>query len=314
MKETAGIVWLASYPRSGNTWFRIVLEHVLAGDAGSADPRRPRIANAAGRDLIDRVLGIESGELTADEVDELRPRVYGRIARERDVWPLYLKTHDAWTVLEGGEALLAREATRAAIYLVRNPLDVAVSLTFHWGGDLDRAVERLCATDDALCAHPDRPHFQARQRVLGWSAHAESWTGPQGPPVHVVRYEDLLRDPEGEFASAFAFCGVDVERERLAEAIESSRFDRLRALEERSGFPERGRRAERFFRNGREGSWREHLSDHHIARIMSAHGPVMERFGYSAGDRPSSPQTSRRTSAIALLVRRDDEARREEPR
>src|SRR5690606_6901642 len=111
-RNVSGIIWLGSYPRSGNTWFRILLEHLLADASAPFDPRRPRVRNAAARELIDSALGIETSDLTHDEVDRLRPLAYERIARESRDEPLFLKTHDAWVEGADGRITLSRSATR----------------------------------------------------------------------------------------------------------------------------------------------------------------------------------------------------------
>ncbi|HLU48761.1 MAG TPA: sulfotransferase domain-containing protein, partial [Planctomycetota bacterium] len=226
----SGIIWLGSYPRSGNTWFRILLEHLLADASAPFDPRRPRVRNAAARELIDSALGIETSDLTHDEVDRLRPLAYERIARESRDEPLFLKTHDAWVEGADGRITLSRSATRGAIYLIRDPRDVAVSLAFHLGCDLDDAIHRLTSADDALARHTSRGNVQTRQKLLGWSGHVESWTGPRGPSPYVVRYEDLVSAPEETFAHALLACGIDVSASQVEAAVDATRFEKLRAI------------------------------------------------------------------------------------
>jgi hypothetical protein len=67
---------------------------------------------------------------------------------------------------------------------------------------------------------------------------------------------------------------------QLADAIERSSFGRLRAQEEKEGFRERPKAAERFFREGRAGQWKEVLTAQQVARVASDHGEQMARFGY----------------------------------
>jgi hypothetical protein len=66
----------------------------------------------------------------------------------------------------------------------------------------------------------------------------------------------------------------------LADAIDRSSFERLREQEEKAGFKERPDEAERFFREGRAGQWKEVLTPQQIQRIVDAHGEQMQRFGY----------------------------------
>jgi hypothetical protein len=72
---------------------------------------------------------------------------------------------------------------------------------------------------------------------------------------------------------------------QLAEAVDRSSFDKLREQEEKVGFRERPKTAERFFREGRAGQWKEVLAPAQIERIVKDHGAQMERFGYLPLDR-----------------------------
>ncbi|HVU23800.1 MAG TPA: sulfotransferase domain-containing protein, partial [Opitutus sp.] len=122
-----GIVWLASYPKSGNTWFRTFLTNFLRdGDAPAAINELAGGPIASARIHFDEAVGYDSGEMTYDEIDALRPDVYRQWAREAQQTP-FCKIHDAYTFLPDGRPLSPPDATECALYFVRNPLDVAVS-------------------------------------------------------------------------------------------------------------------------------------------------------------------------------------------
>jgi len=146
-------IWLASYPKSGNTWLRILIANLTAKDGQPADinnlPARGGIASARGP--FDHLLLIDSGLLSHDEVDCLRPRVYEELARgaaddEYDAAApqpavRYVKVHDAYTLTPLGEPLLggARGAA-GAVVMVRDPRDVAPSLASHRNIGIDAAI------------------------------------------------------------------------------------------------------------------------------------------------------------------------------
>jgi hypothetical protein len=99
-----------------------------------------------------------------------------------------------------------------------------------------------------------------------------------------MRYEDTLNEPERTFGAVASFLGLKPPRERLLRAIERCRFEELQRREERQGFKERSDAAQRFFREGRAGQWREALTAEQVERIVSAHRPTMQRFGYLPQD------------------------------
>lgn len=106
-----------------------------------------------------------------------------------------------------------------------------------------------------------------------------SWL-ESGLPLHLVRYEDMLADPQGTLGGVLRFLEIEPDPARLAKAVEHARFGRLRAEEKRVEFRERQPTAPSFFRSGTAGDWRKALSPELVRALVDAHGPVMARFGY----------------------------------
>ncbi len=277
------IWWLASYPKSGNTWVRLFLASYRKEDAESLHINHLGGHIAASREMFEEFAGVDSSVLTPEEIERYRPRVYRALAA-RQTRPVFLKVHDAWRRGPCGEPLFPAEATAGGIYVVRNPLDVAVSYAHHAGCSLEEMVARL--GDDAYAASrsQDRPGSQLTQRLLSWSGHVRSWVDDSGLPLLVTRYEDLLADPAAAFTAIVRFAGLPVDPERLRRALDDTRFDRLQAQETEEGFAERGPGSTRpFFGKGRAGSWREELSPELARRVVDAHRDTMRRFGYLDG-------------------------------
>jgi hypothetical protein len=90
----------------------------------------------------------------------------------------------------------------------------------------------------------------------------------------------VLDEPKKTFGALARHLLYKPTEEQLADAIDRSSFERLREQEEKEGFRERPEKAERFFRDGRAGQWKEVLTSAQIARIVDAHQEQMERFGY----------------------------------
>jgi hypothetical protein len=275
------LVWLASYPKSGNTWTRLFLSQFLANSDTPVDLNSIDLGGSisSSRPAFDEVVGLPSSDLTDDEVDELRPGVY-RAWAEHGSGTSFVKVHDANLRLRGGERLFPASVTGCAVHLVRNPLDVAVSLAFHQGhADYDRTVTHLNDRNRVIAGNR---RTQLRQTLLDWSAHTRSWTDEDTFPVETFRYESLVADPVGEFARLVAFVDLDGadDRTRVETAVAGTRFERLQTAEAETGFRERHHRQARFFRSGRSGDWKNELSPSQVASIVDAHADVMRRFGY----------------------------------
>lgn len=276
----AKIYWIASYPKSGNTWTRTFLTNYWRNLDQPVDINELEggpIASA--RNLFDESVGLESSDLTSAEIERLRPRVYREVA-ENSQENLYLKVHDAYTYTPDGVPLLSKEATAGAIYLIRNPLDVLVSFAHHSARPVEKMVKALNDPDYAFVNDPRRMHNQLVQKLLTWSGHVRSWVDEPGLNLLVLRYEDLHRDPEAAFGAMVRFAGLDFDEERLRKAIRFSSFDVLQAQEREHGFGEKMPLSESFFRKGKIGTWREQVSDELAAQVVQAHREVMTRFGY----------------------------------
>lgn len=281
MDTASGIVWLASFPKSGNTWFRIFLANLDAGENGPADINNldEQGGIASSRHEFEAATLLDSGLLSHDDIEILRPRIYERSAAtvERLRW---IKAHDAYTLTPRGEAMFGR-AGACAVYLVRDPRDVAVSLAHHNSTTIDEAIKLMNAADGALCRGRKGMAPQLRQKLLGWSGHAASWLNQIDIPVHLVRYEDLVVAPAVHFGGALAFAGRSTEPAQIERAITHADFAELQRQETEKGFAERMSRTAPFFRSGQVGGWRDKLIAEQIASIEEAHAPIMERLGYA---------------------------------
>lgn len=280
MADNPNIVWLASYPKSGNTWFRAFLTALL--NPGSTDidiNNLHQTTIASSRQLFDEMTGIASSDLEQEEIDRLRPLVYLQNARESEE-VLYHKVHDAWTLLPDGQPLFPPEVTKAALYFIRNPLDVAVSFAHHLNTSLEKTIAILNNPEYAFCQRTDRLHNQLRQRLLTWSGHVKSWVDDSGLPVLVMRYEDMKARPAETFSRAADFIGLHYSPAEIVAALDRASFARLQQQEMEKGFSEKNARSGIFFRKGEAGDWKNVLSAAQVERVTQAHREVMERFGY----------------------------------
>ena len=244
-------IWLASYPKSGNTWFRMLVANLSAKDGKPVDindlPERGGIASARGP--FDHLLLIDSGLLTHDEIDCLRPRVYEELARGaqddeydklEEAPPVrFVKVHDASTLTPKGEPLLAgRRGADGAIVIARDPRDVAPSLANHNRVSLDAAIELMNNRQAVYCAKPGRLDQQLRQQVPGWSGHIASWLDQTDIPVYLIRYEDMQADTFAAFRKALDFAGRPASDDDIRRAVYYADFTELRRQETEKGFGE----------------------------------------------------------------------------
>ena len=290
------IVWLASYPKSGNTWFRLLVAN-LQRDVPvdiNAVPERGGIASA--RHWFDNVMMFPAGLLTHEESDRLRPRVYRAIAADQETQEpeeeaaetrfggvRFVKSHDAYTYTSDGEPLLGGPAAAAgAILIVRDPRDVAPSLANHNNQSVDEAIAFMGSASSSLSGRPDRQVGQLRQQLPTWAGYHLGWLDQTDIPLKVVRYEDLRADTAGVLREALAFAGITVSRADCEQAARFADFDALKQQESERGFREapRANPAGKFFRRGIAGGWRDELTAEQVARIEADQTVMMARLGY----------------------------------
>ncbi|WP_295393066.1 sulfotransferase domain-containing protein [uncultured Thiodictyon sp.] len=276
-----GIYWLASYPKSGNTWLRAFLRNLQEDGEAPVDINELRTGNiASARGWLDQVLGFDTAELTPEEVERLRPAVYRWSLQDEGAAIGYHKIHDAYTLTADGEPLVSREATLGALYLIRNPLDVAPSAANHWHCTVEEAIARMGNPRMALAKSRRALPSQVQQCLGTWSEHVRSWVEAPGLRVKIIRFEDMLGAPRPTFTAAAAFLGLPQDAARIDKAIRFSAFGELARQEAQRGFHERPQHTERFFRRGRSGDWRTQLTAGQVERIIDDHAEVMRRFGY----------------------------------
>jgi aryl sulfotransferase len=274
----AGIWWLASYPKSGNTWLRVVLASLLSGRPADFNAMPLMSLIATNRTWFDRAIGLESADLTVEQEINLRPRAYEIWAAEAGQ-PIYCKAHDAYLMTPAGEPLFPTAVTLGAVYIVRDPRAVAVSYANHLAETIDETIVRMDDRAPAASATPGRLPRHQRPRLGAWRDHVESWL--RAPfPVHLVRYEDMHRDPNDAFGRVAAFLGLPRDGERIAAAVDAASFARLQEQERATGFIEKPRRAAAFFREGTVDGWRQSLLPEQATRIAAANGDTMLRCNY----------------------------------
>lgn len=277
---TGRAIWLASYPKSGNTWLRLALKSLHQGGASIGLSDLSQYARMAiRRSLFDGVLEADSGSMTEAEIERLRPAFHD-LHFGTDGPAELCKVHDCWFRTEAGRAVFDPRHTRATIYIVRDPRDVAISWARFMGRSIDGSIRFLADRDAWLRPEPDRITRAIGQRLGDWSGHAASWIDESGLGPLVVRYEDMHADLPAILAQVAARLGWHATPSALSGAVDATRFDRLSREEAQRGFREKPDSAERFFHTGRSGGWREILTPDQAARIVADHAAMMERFGY----------------------------------
>ncbi len=274
MRPSQNIVWIASFHKSGNTWTRAFLANYFApkGKKITINELMSITTTDVRQDWYDKAAGKPFKGETFDDSIALRPRVQRMISASAPNQNQFVKTHSKLDRV-GPIDLILPEVTAAAIYVIRNPFDVAQSYARHIVKPVDVAIDNMC--DPKALTASETNIFE----VLGrWDQHISSWLSAPGLARHLMRYEDMLANPEKAFRSLLGFLRVPIGDGQLRRAIRESSFKALQRQEKELGFRERPTGMDKFFASGKSGTWREVLTPAQVARIRSEFLPTLEKF------------------------------------
>lgn len=264
--------WLASYPKSGNTWVRALLSALTTGDVPLQS-----LPGSLGNESSDDALPVSLSGL--DEVEALQVM--------RRSWMLgdptsgafrVRKTHEPWIAGPDGHATRWQPEGARAIYLVRDPRDVVLSWAHHNGQSPTEAADFMRRGTSHVMGHGHVAH--GGWQAVSWSRHVQSWSQECPLPVLVLRYEDLLAEPRPCVEQIADWLDVPVDETSVASAVAACEFTELAAREVIEGFAEAAAPDRVFFRRGRSGGWRTELEPDLARRIEQDHGETMASLGY----------------------------------
>ena len=276
------IIWLISYPKSGNTWFRAFLTALFSN--GELEINRLKTDGIfASRRIFDYYSEIDSRDLYHVESRQMIADVYRSYANDNEADEhKIIKVHDAFETDIEGNSIFPQDVTHCAIYIIRNPLDLAGSMANHFNINIQEAVNMLNKRNAHMTNQSGNfnKYPQFRQLISDWSSHVNGWTLAPPFPMFVVRYEDMLTNAIDIFKKSIHFIGGEYTTQQIAEAAKACSFQELSKQEKEKGFHEKSRRSPVFFRSGTMKNWERELTAEQIDEIRAIHKDTMQRYSY----------------------------------
>jgi len=273
------IWWLASYPKSGSTWIRFFINCAITRFPVDINANFQYITGDISANMYQSVTCVPLGLMGTREVVYLRPAALINMLAFTPNRDICLKTHHANKTIDD-IPLCPERISRGAVYVVRDPRDIAVSFSRHTGMSIDETITSM-SDEAANIKHQDLPisHY-----LSSWSSHVKSWTNKQTNPITTgcVKYEDLLSFPQKTFWAIIACLGLQdrITQQDFDFAMEQTRFQNLKRLEQKGGFKEASPNQSSFFNTGTSGGWRNKLTFSQSNRIVDDHGEMMKVLGY----------------------------------
>jgi hypothetical protein len=140
--------------------------------------------------------------------------------------------------------------------------------------DIEGAIGRMTDETQILC--DDETGIRT---ILGrWDDHVRTWTTAPGLTRRILRYEDMIANPEPTFRGLLEFLRIPMDFGRLRRTLRRTSFQALQKQEVKKGFRERPDKMQRFFAKGKTGAWREDLNSGQVARVREAFLPTLNEW------------------------------------
>jgi len=280
------IIWIASYPKSGNTWIRALIAHYFfsKSEKFSFDILK-HIPNFNVSDFISEKTPLKSNE---DIIKNWLPSQ--KFINQKFKRNLLFKTHNACIKINGNE-FTNKEVSAGCIYIVRDPRNVISSYKNFEKKTYEDIAKNMFDEKGYLLSNEstlERFGIKGTEVISSWGKHYNSWVHNNSDiPICLVKYEDLLSDTAKEFVKIFNFLkrinnekNIKIDKKRLKNTIKETNFENLRMLEKKKGFSEKQNRNINFFNQGEKNDWEHVLPKELSFKIEEKFAKEMKELNY----------------------------------
>jgi hypothetical protein len=279
------IIWIASYPKSGNTWIRSMLGSLMYTEDG--------IFNFQTLDKIKQFPSINFfKQFTKDyqNINEIKKNwILAQDKINLDDKVKFFKTHNANCKI-GDHYFTNKSNTLASIYIIRDPRNIVTSISNHYNFSIEYS-KKFITTSRSIGGSSDVQNNLSDNSILtilgSWKDHVASWTR-NNPNLLIIKYEDLINNIELETDKLIKFINkytpLNVTDNIKKNCIKSTSFDNLKSLEKSTGFIESASKnldnKKNFFYLGKDNRWEEHLSSEILNSLENEFADELIKFGY----------------------------------
>ena len=279
------IIWLSSYPKSGNTWLRSLLASYYFSKEG--DFNFNLLKNIDQFPSFNHFKDYDKIFLNPTDTAEFWIEEQKKINSDRKI--KFFKTHNALCKINKN-SFTDSNNTLGAIYIIRDPRNVITSVANHYELNLDQAFEFMTTEQKAIIQKKENSYvgFVA---LFSWVFHQASWVNNKLFPTLVIRYEDLQNETYLTFKKVINFINnlnkskSYFKREKAKKSIQSCDFERLKKLETNEGFNEssiskKDNSRINFFKLGKDNDYKKLLNKDLITKMNIKFKDEIKKFNY----------------------------------
>ena len=281
------IIWIASYPKSGNTWLRSLLTAYLYSNNGNFEFNLlKKILKFPSKKHLDFFIKNFSN---IKKVSKYWIAAQERINLYNQNKSVLLKTHSALCTLENN-AFTNKKNTQAVIYAVRDPRNVITSISNHYSFSIQESYNFMINKNKILTGDKwGGKNFGISEIIGNWAEHYNSWKNIKFAPIITIRYEDLINDTNDSLIKILhflqKFIDVKIDNKKILKTIESCNFESLHKMEIEQGFDESAyseklEKKVNFFHLGKENNWKKLLRPEMEKKIRTIFNNEMKELNY----------------------------------
>ena len=250
------ILWISSYPKSGNTWIRALISAYLYSDDGNFEFKLlHKIPKFIQEKFISTVADLNELKKNPLGITEFWKSAQLRINLDNEI--KFFKTHNA-CVSYKDRWFTDETNTAGYVYVVRDPRSIACSLASHSKISIEQAVNDLLNENNMGLNGP----YKLAELPGSWKINYLSWKKKKKFEGIIIKYEDLIDNTENEFKKILVFLNrfkkIDINEKKISKSIISCDFSNLSKMEGEQGFEET--QNNKFFREGKKDSWKNELN------------------------------------------------------
>ena len=275
------IIWLASYPKSGNTYIRSFLSAYFFTNDGVFDFELLKfIEQFPDKQFFNGFIK------TKEEASEKWLSLQKKLINPKKI--KFLKTHSAYGAYNNNP-FTSSEVTIGGIYIVRDPRNVVSSLMNHFSLAKQEALDMILDENRGIKSNDN--NYATYTFLSSWSKHFKSWNTIQSFKTILIRYEDLKDNNEKIFSNLIKFINIllnnneGIDYQKFNKALKTTSFNYLKKKEDRQGFKEamfseKNDKKIPFFNLGFNNSWEKILEKKIIEKNESKFQKEMKELKY----------------------------------